>query len=156
MTNTHARQQVLEYFRDYLMSELNVDCEIYRTSPIPEATKAHINLIIDDETIGGDSDQDEVENTFETMVRVAPMVAEITITSKDARSAANNMAGYVEQAIAGDDESGEHDIKGAPIWSHLAATTSDQEDEGQTIQVTLSLIFQTSYRTSPGNPFTLI
>lgn len=153
----HVRQQILEYFKQYLVDELgSVICDIHRTAPINIESRAHLNLVIDDETTGGDDSSDEIEDTLEAQSRIAPLIVEITVTTDTARADVNALAGYVELAMSGDESTGDHVINDALVSSQYIATTSEQEDEGHQDQVTLSLVFQTSYRTAPGDPFTLI
>lgn len=152
----HARQQVLDYFQALLQAEVGVHCDIHRVSPIPKERKESLNLLIDDESTGGDDAADEFEDTLGVMSRVAPMVVEISVMTAVPHRRINELSALVESALAGIDGEGDHVIKGAQCSSQYVAMSAEQDGEGQVDQVTTSLIFQTSYRTEAGNPFDLV
>jgi len=153
---THARQQVLDYFAALLTDELGIRCDIQRVSPIPPETKESLNLIIDDESVNGDDDNDEYEDTLGVVARIAPMVVEISVLSAVSQRRVNELCADVETVLSAADGCGDHVIRGAHVSCQYAGMTNEPDGEGQQDQFKTSLIFQTSYRTEAGKPLALV
>lgn len=158
MSNLHAREQVLDYIVALITESVLQNCVKHRKGPREQYKQKHIEVTIKDETIDGDDGGDEVESTLGTLARVAPLL--VTITVKDAAKApeadAANLCGYVEQALATEDGTGDHNIGGALVSIQYAAMATEDDDTLEADMCQSVMIFQASYRTPIGQPFTLI